>query len=100
MTNYFKSAEFWQCSVFLAWSVFELLLSALHLQSLSHKALLLGWLFFLTGSAFLIKAFTSVVRWRLANRGASERVIARVFIYTAGTLAVVLQTFWYILASK
>jgi len=97
MTPYFKSGEFWQCSVFLVWSLFELTIIGLWMKSVGPVGVLLCGLLLITGAFFLIRAFASVVRWRRENPEATKSPVARMFIYTTGTLAVALQTVWYVI---
>jgi hypothetical protein len=97
MTPYFKSAEFCQCFVFLVWSLFELTVVCLHMASVNRTGLLLGSLLLITGAFYLIKAFLLVVRQRFEKKPDGVRSpIARTFLYSAGTLAVALQTMWYV----
>ena len=97
MTSYFKTAEFWQCTVFFIWSLFELTLICLFMASISRTALLLSCLLLVTGLFFLSKAFVSVVRLRLKDQGSGKSPAVRVFVYSTGILAVALQTVWYVL---
>ena len=96
MVPYLKSAEFWQCVVFLAWSIFELIITCVRIASVGRTALLLGLLLLISGAFFLLKAFVNVVQWRLKNPGGPSSAVARVFLYSAGTLALALQTVWYV----
>lgn len=100
MAAYFKSGEFWQCAVFLVWSLFELVIVGLRVASFTSKGLLFVSLLLVTGALFLIKAFASVVRWRLGNPEGTNAPVARIFLYSAGTLAVALQTVWYLIPSR
>jgi hypothetical protein len=94
MSHYFKTAEFWQCSVFLVWSLFELALVGVRVASVSQAGLVFGSFLLIGGALSLIKAFISVVRWRLDNPNVDKSPVARTFLYSAGTLAVALQTVW------
>jgi hypothetical protein len=97
MSPYFKSSEFWQCFVFLAWSLFELTITCRYVASTSSVGRWLGYLLLVTGAFFLIRAFTAVVRWRLENPDGSKSPVALTFLYSVGTLALALQTVWYVI---
>lgn len=97
MSPCFKSSEFWQCLVFLTWSLFELTITCRYVASTSSVGLWLGCLLLTTGAFFLIKAFAAVVRWRLENPDGNKSPVARTFLYSVGTLALALQTVWYVI---
>ena len=97
MSPYFKSTEFWQCIVFLAWGLFELAITCRYVVSTSSAGRLLGYLLLITGAFFLIRAFIAVVRWRLENPDGRRSPVARTFLYSVGTLALALQTVWYVI---
>lgn len=94
-----RSAEFLQCTVFLIWSLFELAIVVRWMISRDQLGMLIGFLCLTIGAIFLIRGFVSVVRQRLDNPDAPMSSIARVFLYTSGTLAIVLQATWYLIHS-
>jgi|SRR5579859_1972028 len=100
MAPYFRSSEFWQCFVFWVWSLFELTIVCLHMISVSRTGLFLGCLLLITGALFLTKAFSSVLRWRVKNQDASKSPVVRIFLYSTGTLAVALQTVWFVIRTQ
>lgn len=57
----------------------------------------LGYPLLVTGAFFLIKAFAGVVRWRVENPDGIKSPVARTFLYSVGTLALALQTVWYVI---
>jgi hypothetical protein len=100
MRTYFRSAEFWQCVVFLTWALFELTILSLHIASVGQTGLGIS-IFFLPATAFfLIKAFVSVVRWRTQNPEGRTSPVALAFLYSTGTLALALQTVWIVFHNK
>jgi hypothetical protein len=100
MRRYFKSSEFWQCAVFLAWTLFELMIVGFRIASISVTGFLLGWVSILTGAFFIIRAFVHVVRWRLEDSNGNKSPVVMVFLSGSGTLAFVLQVVWYTLRPK
>jgi len=93
---YVRSAEFWQCTVFLAWALFELAITSARVASFGRTGIIFAILLMTGASLFLTKAFVSVVRFRLENPGNSKSRGALIFLYTAGTLAISLQTILYV----
>lgn len=100
MPPYFKSWEFWQCSVFLVWSSSELVIVGLRVASFTPRGPLLVGALLITGAFSLVKAFASVVQWRLRNPDSTKSPVARVFLYSTGTLALTLQTVWYLIPPR
>lgn len=100
MRPYFKLIEFWQCVLFLVWPLFDLTVLSLHFGNVSVTGRWLGRLLLITGALFLIAAFTVVVKWRIENPDRTKSPVVRVFLYTAGTLVVALQTVLYVLRTR
>lgn len=99
MRAYFKSTEFWQCLVFLIWSLFELTIVCLRITSRGVAGAAIGSFSLITGVLFLIKSFIKVVREGFEVADGGKSAVARVFIYSTGTLAMVLSVAWYFLLS-
>ena len=97
MSPYFKSSEFWQCLVFLTWSLFELTITCRYVAGTSPAGRWLGYSLLITGAFFLLRAFTAVVRWKLENPDRVKSPVARTILYSVGTLAIALQTVWYVI---
>ncbi len=100
MRALFKSSEFWQCVVFLVWAVFQLAIVGLRILSAGDVGLVVGSLLLVGGTVSLLKAFISVVRWRLENPEGRTSLVGRIFVYSVGTLALTLQIVWFMFLSK
>ena len=100
LREYARTAEFWQCAIFLLWALLELGFSVKNLASIAQKEIWFLAVLLITGAFFLVKAFVVVVQSQLKNPRKARSTAVRTFVYTVGTLALALQTIWFVVGRQ